>query len=67
MGFKLKNNELTTTDEEKAEILKNHFHNGFYSKVYIDWSITNELVQKEMCHDIGGSLIFQEFNVAINI
>ena len=65
MGFKLKNNELTTTDEEKAEILKNNFHDGFNSKVYIESSIMNELVQKEMCHDIGGSLIFQEFNVAI--
>ena len=65
MRFKLKNNEITTTDEEKAEILKNHFHDVFNSKIDIDWSIINELLQKEMCQDIGSPLNFQEFNVAI--
>ena len=46
MRFKLKNNEFTTTDEEKVEVLKNHFHKVFNSKVDIDWNIMNELVQK---------------------
>lgn len=65
MRFKLKNNEFTTTDEEKVEVLKNHFHKVFNSKVDIDWNIMNELIQNEICHDIDGPLNFQEINVPI--
>ena len=65
MRFKKENNTYTETDEEKLEMLLNHFEIVFNSNINIDWSILSEIKQKPVFKIINTTLQFNEFTFAI--
>ena len=63
--FKHFDGTFTTTDSERIEKLKTHFHTVYNSKVIIDWDLLKELEQKSSKDDLGLPLSYLEFLDAI--
>ena len=63
--FKNSDGTFTTTDSERINKLKTHFHTVYNRKVIIDWDLPKELEQKSSKDDLGLPLPYLEFLDAI--
>ena len=65
MRFKNSDGTFTTTDSERINKLKTHFHTVYNRKIIIDWDLPKELEQKSSKDDLGLPLPYLEFLDAI--
>ena len=65
-SLRMPDGNMTKNEDEKAEVWEPHFNKVFNNKRNVDWSVLDDILQRETMHEHDNDLSRAEFDEALD-